>query len=239
MADNQCVTNYIGRVRSPYRQKFGIPRQSGLVPEAEGWVDMLPPFDRPELFSGLEGFSHIWVVFIFHGVRRQGWRTRVRPPRLGGNVTRGVFASRSPFRPNHIGLSALELLEVHTTGSVALRVRGLDLLDGTPVLDIKPYLPYADSLSHASGGYAQQAPTQRLRVDFSPQATAAIAQQQDPAGLASLIQATLALDPRPAYRRVNADDGVFGLMLADFDVRFRVCDGLAEVFALNPMSRVP
>ncbi len=219
----------IGTVRSPYRQRFGIPRQPGLAPSAEGWIEMLPSFDRPEMFDGLSDFSHIWVTFLFHAVIDQGWRPRVRPPRLGGNTTRGVFASRSPFRPNHLGLSVLELLDVDLSHGARLRVRGLDIVDDTPVFDIKPYLPYADSLPAARGGYADQAPARRLDVKFSPAALDAVGKLQIDDALLTLIAASLALDPRPAYRATRDEERVYGLQLIDFDVRFRVRNDTAEV----------
>ena len=196
---------------------------------------MVPPFDRADMFDGLTEFSHIWVTFVFHAVRQQGWRVRVRPPRLGGNVTRGVFASRSPFRPNHLGLSVLELADVDLSRGARLRVCGLDILDDTPVVDIKPYLPYAEALPVARGGYAHQAPEHRLNVEFSSAALAAIGELRIDEAHLTLIRDSLALDPRPAYRATGDQERVYGLRLVDFDIRFRVRHSIAEIVAIVAM----
>lgn len=226
----------IGIARSPYRQRFGIPRQPGLVREAVGSIEMLPPFDRLEMFDGLLDFSHIWVSFVFHVVAEKGWRGRVRPPRLGGNASCGVFASRSPFRPNHLGLSAVELLDIDASSGVCLRVRGLDMVDGTPVVDIKPYLPYADVIPQAQGGYAVDAPEARLEVVFSQAARATMVRLDVPASLPDLVRAALALDPRPAYRHDDDGQRIHGLQLDNFDFRFRVYRGVAEVVEIVARS---
>ena len=230
----QINIDVIGEIRSPFRQKFGIPRQPGLVRAAKGWVELRPPYDRPALCDGLEGFSHIWLTFVFHAAIRSGWRPRVRPPRLGGNRACGVFATRSPFRPNHLGLSVVELLRVETRGGVRLEVAGLDLLDGTPVVDIRPYLPYADAIPGAHGGFADQAPAARLQVRFTPRVREQLRSHPDGEGLAELIRDTLALDPRPAYHERGQTPRVYGLRLDDLDVRFRVADGVADVLELVP-----
>jgi tRNA-Thr(GGU) m(6)t(6)A37 methyltransferase TsaA len=218
----------VGVARSPFKEKFGIPRQAGLVAEAVGRIDLIPPYDDPAMVEGLDAFSHIWLTFVFHRCLEQGWRKRVRPPRLGGNVYRGVYASRSPFRPNHVGLSAVALLEVRTRPAVQLVVGGLDLLDGTPVVDLRPYLPYADALPGAVGGFADTPPEPSLEVVFSPRASAALAGQPK---LAALIRSVLALDPRPAYR-AGEQDGDYGVRLAGVDVRFRVDATTATVVAV-------
>jgi tRNA-Thr(GGU) m(6)t(6)A37 methyltransferase TsaA len=195
-------------------------------------VELLPGFDLPEMVEGLEGFSHVWLSFVFHGCVAQGWRPRVRPPRLGGNQRVGVFASRAPFRPNHLGLSVVELLGIDTGQGVSLRVRGADLLDGTPVLDIKPYVPYTDAVPEARAGFAPEAPAARLVVRFSDQARAALADDEQ---LGRLVSGVLAQDPRPAYQ---ADDPqrVYGVRLGDVNVRFRVANGEALVVAVQPME---
>jgi len=229
MQTDRYSLDVIGIVRSPYRQRFGIPRQPGLVAAAEGWIEMLSPYNRADMFDGLSEFSHIWVTFVFHVVMQQGWRARVRPPRLGGNATRGVFASRSPFRPNHLGLSVLELADIDFSCGARLRVRGLDILDNTPVVDIKPYLPYAEVLPRARGGYAHQAPGHRLGVEFSSAALAAIETLQIDHALLTLIRDSLALDPRPAYRATGDEKRVYGLRMDDFDIRFRVRHRMVEV----------
>ncbi|RMG38855.1 MAG: tRNA (N6-threonylcarbamoyladenosine(37)-N6)-methyltransferase TrmO [Gammaproteobacteria bacterium] len=215
----------IARVVSPYREKFGIPRQSLLVEEARGWLVMGPDLARRAAFEGLDGFSHIWVIFGFHACK-PAYRLRVRPPRLGGNREVGVFASRSPFRPNNLGLSVLRFEGLEgDDGDLRLRVAGLDLLDGTPVYDIKPYLSYSDCVPDARSGYAARRPDSLLTVEFAPAAEAHLASLEQEAGhLRPLIVRTLALDPRPAYRQGREDARVYGMRLADLDVRWRVAD---------------
>lgn len=234
---NNRAIEPIARVISPYREKFGIPRQSGLAPAARGYLQMLPGFDMPTAFDGLEGFSHVWVIFGFHACPGQ-WRARVRPPRLGGNREVGVFASRSPFRPNGLGLSALRLEGVDCIDGCRLEVSGLDLQDGTPVYDIKPYVPYADSLPNALGGFAEQAPPRPLEVMYSKQARAWLDRQPAATAelFAQLLEQTLALDPRPAYRRGKDEgDRVYGMLLQGLDVRWRVTGGYAVIEQLVPV----
>ena len=193
----------IATVHSCYRTKFGIPRQSGLIAEARGTLELLPPYNQPNAVRGLEEFSHIWVIFIFSENIREGWKATVRPPRLGGDKRIGVFASRSPFRPMPIGLSAMKLekIEIRPRGKILLHVAGLDLLDGTPVLDIKPYLPYTDSIPDAIGGFAPDAPPEApLTVDFSPEAQQTL--EKFPAEFAALCRKVVSADPRPAYQRI-------------------------------------
>jgi len=210
----------LGTVRSDYRDRFGIPRQPGLVAQAEASLIMHPPFDDARLFDGLEAFSHVWISFIFHATLAQGWRSRVRPPRLGGNERVGVFATRSPFRPNHLGLSVVRLLGIEVDAGVRLRLAGHDLLDGTPVVDIRPYLPYVDSVPEASGGFAPDSPPPRLIVEFSAQAEQQLAGHPRGMDLRALIEQMLALDPRPAYQR--GDSGrTYGTRVADLEVRWR------------------
>ena len=159
----------IGVIRSPYKEKFAVPRQPGLVKHGGGELHLLPPYNQAEAVRGLEAFSHLWVVFIFHQTMAGGWRPTVRPPRLGGNARMGVFATRSTFRPNPIGMSLVELKGIHCEKEhVILRLGSLDLVDGTPVVDIKPYLPFAEALPHASASYAQQAPVATLTTINTP-----------------------------------------------------------------------
>jgi tRNA-Thr(GGU) m(6)t(6)A37 methyltransferase TsaA len=227
----------VGLVRSPFREKFGIPRQPGLVPEARAVLELHPPFDRPDAVQGLDEFSHLWLIYRFHGVEPDRRTLRVRPPRLGGNRRLGVFATRSMYRPNSIGLSvvALEAVE-NAAGRVRLHLGGVDLLDGTPVLDIKPYLPYADSLPHARGGFADHPPEVRLAVRFGAAAERVLAGRSDGPQLRRLIAALLALDPRPAYRSGERGDPSrqFGMRLQDLDVRWRVESGVVRVESLAP-----
>lgn len=223
----------IGHLATPFADKFGIPRQPNLAPHAIGELRLLPPFDRPETVRGLEAFSHVWLTFVFHQTGGE-WHPTVRPPRLGGNKRVGVFASRSPFRPNPIGLSLVELAGIDTTDGVILRFRGVDLVTGTPILDIKPYIPFVESQPQAVGGFVDGPPAQ-LSVEFSEQAEAACARVRDHyPQLRTLIEEVLAQDPRPAY----ADDPLrqYGVRLYQFDVKWR-CDGLtAQVIALEHLA---
>lgn len=211
----------IGYIHSPFKQKFGIPRQSGLVPEVRASLRLVPPYNNPDAVSELAGYSHIWLQFVFHQAIREHWQPRVRPPRLGGNRSVGVFASRSPFRPNPIGLSLVRLEQVVLSGGeVTLELSGVDLMDGTPVLDIKPYLPYAESIPDARSGYAPAPPDARLAVCFSELAASQLAARRDGAELRRMITSLLELDPRPAY--AEEDGRVYGFRLYDFDLRWRM-----------------
>ncbi len=225
----------IGVIRSPYTDKFGIPRQPGLVTAAEARLELLPAFAREEAFKGIKGFSHVWILFVFHAdCLDAGWRPTVRPPRLGGRETVGVFASRAPYRPNPIGLSAVEHLGlVKDARGLALRLRGIDLLDGTPVLDIKPYVPYADSFPQALSGFATPPlATVALPVHFSDQAQADL-DRADPHGerqLRALIEQVLAQDPRPGYMDRYPQRRDFGIRLFDQNIRWRIDpDGLSVI----------
>lgn len=222
----------IGVIESPYAEKFGVPRQPGLVQAASGAVRMLAPFDQPGAFDGIDGFSHVWLTFGFHLCAGQ-WRARVRPPRLGGNQELGVFATRSPFRPNNLGLSVVSCFGIEQTdGELRLRVGGLDLVDGTPVYDIKPYVPYVDALPEAAAGFAPQAPCANWSVLFSEAAEQRLQASEQPEALRALIEQTLALDPRPAYRQGDQDERTYGMRLEQFDVRWKMRDGAIFVEAL-------
>ena len=209
----------IGHVYTCYGEKFGVPRQPGLVKEAWGELVFEPEFQKPEALRALEGFSHLWLVFLFHQSIRTKWKPTVRPPRLGGNERIGVFASRSPFRPNPIGLSAVMLEQVdleHSSGPV-LRLSGVDLVDGTPILDIKPYIPYADAITDAVGGYVNGAPSV-LEVEWKEGVVGDIDSSEK-----ALIEATLSADPRPAYQ--YQDEGrEYGCLISGYNVRWRVAD---------------
>lgn len=214
--------NPVAIVESCFKEKFAIPRQPGLTPSAEAVVRLLPPYDHPDTVRGIEAFSHLWLIFAFHGTADQGWRPTVRPPKLGGNARTGVFASRSTFRPNPVGLSVVKLIAVETEQGLGLRVGGADLLDGTPILDIKPYLAYADALADANSGYADVGDLP-LAVDFGPDAEVALAAllPRHPR-LRELIGEILAQDPRPGYAADPGRD--YGMRLYDLNVRWR-CDG--------------
>lgn len=227
----------IGLIRSCFTGKFGIPRQAGLVAAAEARLELFPEFSREEAFAGLTGFSHLWLIFVFHDALAEGWRPTVRPPKLGGRRRVGVFASRSPHRPNPIGLSAVTFLGLlQETGGLALRLGGVDLLDGTPVLDVKPYVPYADSLPHASSGFVPDPPDQARRVNFSPGAQTQLS-AHDPAGhrhLHQLITQILSLDPRPGYMDLYPDRQAFAMRLFDLEVKWRETGDQILVTALEP-----
>lgn len=220
----------IGQVHSCFSEKFGTPRQPGLAPSAEAELILVPPFDAPEALRGLEGCSHLWVIFVLH--LSEGWSPTVRPPRLGGNERRGVFATRSPFRPNPIGLSVVELAGlINEPGRRGLRLRNHDLVDGTPVLDIKPYLPYCDAIADAvaPAGFAE--PPARRPVRFLPEVEAALAGRPR---LRALLQEVLGLDPRPGYRR-EEEERTHGTGLAGYNARWEVRGGEVWVTALEAL----
>jgi len=216
--------NPIGIIHSCFKEKFGIPRQPGLVTEARATLELLHPYNREEAVRGLEAFSHIWITFVFHGCLTEGWKPTVRPPRLGGNKRLGVFATRSTYRPNPIGLSVVELERVVTEkGSVVLYLKGADLLDQTPVLDIKPYLPYVDSIPNATGGFAPDAPNPGFEVSFSERARLVCQQAHSPdINLKVLIIQLLSYDPRPAYCAGEPGRQDFAMKLLDFDVKWEI-----------------
>jgi len=227
----------IGVIRSCFTENFGIPRQAGLAPAARARLEFAAPYALADCVRGLEGFSHVWLLFVFHGERGAPWSPLVRPPRLGGNAKVGVFASRSPRRPNPIGLSAVKLLGIDRgRASLALELGGVDLLDGTPVLDVKPYIPYADALAGAQASYAAQPPLPKLRVEFTPQAQRECdAYETRYPKLAALITQMLTLDPRPAYRTADEAGRIFGCRLLDLDVKWCVSDDTVRVLALEPI----
>lgn len=229
----------IGVIRSCFKEKFGIPRQPGLVSEAMATLEITPAFCRMEAFRRLEDFSHIWILFVFHRTIHQGWKPTVRPPRLGGNARVGVFASRSGFRPNAIGQSAVELLAVESVKDrIRLVIGGVDLLDGTPVLDIKPYLPYTDAIPGAISGYAPQQPEERWPVVFAEEAERSCrkAQEHQYPELRNLISKLLSLDPRPGYRD-RASPRSYGMRLWDLNITFRFLEKTIEVTAIQPIAK--
>lgn len=225
----------IGIIHSPFKEKFGTPRQPGLITDTISSIELLPPYDREESLEGIEQFSHLWVTFIFHQVKQKLWTPKVRPPRLGGNKSIGVFASRSPYRPNPLGLSAVELHGTRKENNkLFIDIKGADLIDGTPIVDIKPYIPYTDCISCAKAGYAEQAPGHTLQVEFSELAMQQLArfEEQYPQ-LESFIRQVIALDPRPAYTAEQESDKQYGVKLLEFDVQWQVIEGIATVLSLQ------
>ena len=208
----------IATMRSDLPTKFGIPRQSGLVEELRSTIVFEPEFRNADALRGIEGFSHLWLIWQFSAAVRQGWSPTVRPPRLGGNTRIGVFASRSPFRPNSIGLSCVRLLGTEQTSEgMVLHVAGADLMDGTPILDIKPYVPYSDSHPNALGGFTDTAGDFLLKVEFPQHLLDLLPETKRDAA-----KALLSHDPRPSYQR--DPERIYGLPFAGFDIRFRVID---------------
>lgn len=225
----------IATVHSCFTEKFGIPRQPLLADASRASIALLPPLDTPDAVAGIEQNSHLWVIFQFHQVAGQ-WSHKVRPPRLGGNRKLGVLATRSPFRPNNIGLSVVRLLEVRTQPRVELIVAGADLLDGTPVLDIKPYIPYADAIPGASSEFADQAPA-AAKVNI-PESVLAIARNyRDDWGtdLEALIRQVLMQDPKPAYQQPDPER-VYGMELCGFNLRWCYREGAIEVLGLEKLG---
>lgn len=225
----------IGVIRSPYKEKFAVPRQPGLVKDGHGELHLLAPYNQPDALRGLEGFSHLWLLFVFHQTMEGGWRPTVRPPRLGGNARMGVFATRSTFRPNPVGMSLVEIKGITCQKErVILKLGSLDLVDGTPIIDIKPYLPFAEALPDARAGYAQHAPSADMPVFFTTEIAARLQtlEKRYP-HLQRFISDVLAQDPRPAYRKGEDAGKTYAVWLLDFNVRWRVTEHGAEVFALE------
>ncbi|WP_409525044.1 tRNA (N6-threonylcarbamoyladenosine(37)-N6)-methyltransferase TrmO [Nitrincola sp. MINF-07-Sa-05] len=227
--------NPIGIVRSPYQEKFGIPRQPGLASSVPARIELLPPYDVPDAFRGLDECSHIWVIFIFSATASQGWKPMVRPPRLGGNKRLGVFATRSTFRPNPIGLSVVRLEGIQQDSKgLWLEVSGADLMDGTPVLDIKPYLPYADSVSDSTFTLAPEAELLDLPVEFSDEARQQCAYFSQTLGqsLQQQISEVLRCDPRPAYKRTE-EARIYGLTLYHLNIRWQIDQQSIQVLSIS------
>ena len=220
----------IARMHSDFATKFGIPRQSGLVEELRSTIVFEPEFRNPDALRGIEDFSHLWIIWQFSEAVRTGWSPTVRPPRLGGNIRMGVFATRSPFRPNSLGLSSVKLLGVEHTekyGTV-LHVGGADLMDGTPIFDIKPYIPYGDSHPDATGGFTDSAGDFLLKVDFPAPLLNMLPEIKRDAAIGVLSH-----DPRPSYQRKPGR--VYGLTFAGFDIRFTVEEDILTVTEVNPV----
>src|SRR3989338_3034785 len=221
----------IGVLPSPFTSKFGLPRQSGLIHSAPAHVELVPPYNVADAVRGLEGFSHLWLIFAFHEHLDRPWQPLIRPPGLGGNIKTGVFASRSSFRPNHLGMSVVKLLRTEISDAgIRLHISCPDIVSGTPIYDIKPYLAYADRVDDSIDGYAPTPPPACLSVSFSSLAEAEIAalSVQTYSALRELIREVLSLDPRPPYKG-DADDKIYRMALYDLDVEWCVAEGEARV----------
>ena len=225
---DEMIVKPVARIRTDFKEKFGIPRQSGRVDALEGVIVFEPDYRNPEALRGIEKFSHLWLIFDFSASHRAQWSPTVRPPRLGGNTRVGVFASRSPFRPNPIGLSCVRLLGTEQTAheGTVLRVAGVDLLDGTPILDVKPYIPYADCRPDAVGSYADAHQHDRLEVVFPPELLERI-----PADKREAAVACLADDPRPSYQ--DDPERMYSMAFAGCDIHFCVNNGTLTVIRVD------
>lgn len=222
--EETCVLRPIAHVHSEFPGKFGIPRQSGVVPELRSELIFTPEFRNPDALRGIEGFDRLWLIWEFSANRRASWSPTVRPPRLGGNTRLGVFATRSPFRPNPIGLSCVRLERVDLTDQrgPVLHVAGADLMDGTPIYDIKPYIPYADCHPEATEGFTGQVEMQALTVEIPPEQLSRF-----PVEKRDALVGVLAQDPRPRYQ---ADASrVYGLEFGGYEVKFTVSDQILTV----------
>lgn len=218
----------IARMKSDFPTKFGIPRQSGLVDELRSTIIFEPEYRNPDALRGIEGYSHLWLIWQFSQAVRQGWSPTVRPPRLGGNTRMGVFATRSPYRPNSLGLSCVRLLAVEDTkefGTV-LHVGGTDLMDGTPIIDIKPYIPYGDAHPDAIGGFSDQAGDFLLDVVIPDDLL-----NQVPSNKQQALLGVLSHDPRPSYQR--DPERIYGLSFAGYNIRFQVRENVLSVLAIQ------
>ena len=218
----------IARMHSDFATKFGIPRQSGLVEELRSTIVFEPEFRNPDALRGIEDFSHLWIIWQFSEAVRTDWSPTVRPPRLGGNTRMGVFATRSPFRPNNLGLSSVKLLGVEHTAEfgTVLHVGGADLMDGTPIFDIKPYISYGDSHPEATGGFTDTAGEFLLHVEFPESLLTLLPDDKRQAAIGVLSH-----DPRPSYQR--KPDRIYGLTFAGYDIRFKVAEDVLTVLEVR------
>nr|WP_275660836.1 tRNA (N6-threonylcarbamoyladenosine(37)-N6)-methyltransferase TrmO [Vibrio mediterranei] len=225
----------IGIIHSPYKEKFAVPRQPRLVSSATATIALQGDINCLEAVRGLEQFSHLWLLFLFDQNLAAGWKPTVRPPRLGGNERVGVLASRATFRPNGIGMSSVELKGIRQQGSqVFIDVGSVDLVDGTPIVDIKPYIPYSDSIPDAIGGYAESEP-ESIEVAFSDIALEELAKDKEVAYKTQVIKEVLAQDPRPAYKKSKIDNKEYGVRLFDWNVKFKIIAQLALVTSIDSL----
>ncbi len=223
----------IATIETPYKEKFAVPRQPRLVPSATARIKLLGELNCMEAVRELEQFSHLWVLFLFDQNLEAGWKPTVRPPRLGGNERVGVLASRSTFRPNGIGMSAVEFRGINKEGDqIYIEVGSVDLVDGTPIVDIKPYIPYSDSVPEAKGGYADAEPS-TIEVEFSPTALAILQSLPDSTVKQAVISEVLAQDPRPAYKKNKPDDKQYAVHLYNLNVKFTISGNLVTVTTIE------
>ena len=222
----------VARFHTDFGGKFGVPRQAGLVEELRGLVVFEPEYRNPDAVRGLEGFSHLWLIWEFSETMREDWSPTVRPPRLGGNARMGVFATRSPYRPSPIGLSSVKLEGIRRDPELGpvLEVSGADLMDGTPILDIKPYLAFTDSHPEASGGFTEESGWPLLQVDFPPELLNKV-----PEGKRAALRGVLELDPRPAYQEDS--ERIYGLSFGGLNIRFSVRDGVLTVCEVEDTTK--
>lgn len=230
----------IGMIESPFDEKFAVPRQPDLVREGKGRLRLIPPYNQPEAVRGLAQFSHLWLIFHFHHIPQREWHATVRPPRLGGNERIGVFATRATHRPNPLGLSKVKLERIEIqTGEVILHLSSVDLVNGTPIFDIKPYVAYADNEPNAISGFAQHRPPAPLSVIFHPEAYQALQHCQNFAKLgitdaAAFIREVIAQDPRPAYQQAKASQRIYGISLAGYNIRWQIsADNINQAIILS------
>ncbi len=235
----------IGKVSTPFADKFGVPRQPGLVNEARGMIQLNADPDLVTALKSLEEFSHLWIVFVFHEHGGKNWKPSIRPPRLGGKQKVGVLASRSPHRPNPIGLSAVQIEKIilDAPNGPQIHVLGVDLIDGTPVLDIKPYIPYADSIPQAKAGWASD-PIPRYAMSWSDEAQIKLAALEDSEIFKKLVESIIELDPRPAYQKKKypvdfpQSQGLqFGMNIQGFDIKYKIEDEAFVVYDLALISK--
>ena len=220
---DKLVIEYIGKAHTPYPEKFAIPRQPGIVTAAQGYIELFDQQHARQMLNGIEQYSHLWVLFGFHATQKQGWKPMVRPPRLGGNKKMGVLATRSTFRPNPIGMSVVKFLKTdNINNKTVIRIQGMDLLDQTPIIDIKPYIPYSDAVTDATSDFAQSVSTP-IQVSFNDQAQSQLSLfDKHYPDLSLLIEQVLSQDPRPAYKTNQVDNNVYGMALFDLNIQWQM-----------------
>ena len=236
---NEFIFSAIAKIHSPYKEKFAVPRQPGLVPSAKAELEILPPYDDINAFLDLPEFSHLWLMFVFHkNPDQKKWSPTVRPPRLGGNQRMGVFATRSPSRPNPIGLSLVEFHGIkQKNGKLFLQLSNIDLVDGTPIIDIKPYIPYADAKPDALAGFAQKGPEPLMKVQFSNYALQILLQiETSYPDLKQLIIEVLQQDPRPAYKKNKPDFKTYAVNLSDFNISWNNKESVTTVVNIETIA---